>query len=114
MTTAEGTLSITKVAIKITTGDATKEYDGTPLTSNVKNIVYGTVSATVADEISQIKNAITVTGSQTEVGGTAGNNTYTIGETVTDLLKNYEITSAPGTLTVTQSTKPIVITSSTK
>ena len=52
-----------------------------------------------------------VTGSQTEVGGTANNNvfTYTLNEGTT--ATDYSITTVAGTLTVTKSTKAVTITS---
>ena len=53
-----------------------------------------------------------ITGSQTEEGNSPNDFTYTLNaNTKAD---NYEITTTPGTLTVTKSTKALVITSGTE
>ena len=91
----EKTFIISPAPLTITTGSDTKEYDGTPLTSNVANIE-GLVNCETA--------SIEATGSQTAVG--ESQNTYGITWDGTAVSTNYSIaTENLGTLTVT----PIVI-----
>ena len=94
VTTEDGTLTIDKAALKITTGSAEKEYDGEPLTKDGAD-----VEGLQNDE--QIK--VTVTGSQTEVG--SSRNTFEIDWQQTNK-DNYELTEETGTLTVTSKQEP--------
>ncbi len=102
-----GTLSITKRSVTLTSGSATKEYDGTPLTN--KNVTVGGDGFITGEGATY-----DVTGSQTEVGGEEGNNTFTYTLNEGTLAGNYDITPEYGTLTVTKNTKAITIESSTK
>lgn len=87
----EKTFTISPAPLTITTGSDTKEYDGTPLTSNVTSIE-GLVNSETA--------SIDATGSQTAVG--ASQNTYGITWDGTAVSTNYSIaTENLGTLTVT-------------
>ena len=88
----DGKLTIEKRKVTLTSADATKEYDGTPLTSN---------EITVGGEDGFVENegvTYTVTGAQTEVGSSANSFTY-IAKDGTNL-DNYDITKTEGKLTV--------------
>ena len=98
-----GTLTVTPVAIELTANSAAKAYDGTPLTDSGYTISSGSF---VGEEGLA---GVTVEGSQTAVGSSA--NTITGHKLKSNTLaKNYTITYADGTLTVTQSEKVITIT----
>lgn len=93
----DGKLTIEKRNVTLTSADATKEYDGTPLTSN---------EITVGGEDGFVENegvTYTVTGAQTEVGSSANSFTY-IAKDRTNL-DNYDITKTEGKLTVTKNEK---------
>ena len=89
----EGKLTIEKRKVTLTSADASKEYDGTPLTSN--EITVGGEDGFVEGE----GVTYTVTGAQTEVGSSDNSFTY-IANDKTNLETNYEITKTEGTLTV--------------
>ena len=98
-----GTLTVTPVAIELTANSAAKAYDGTPLTDSGYTISSGSF---VGEEGLA---GVTVEGSQTAVGSSA--NTITGHKLKSNTLaKNYTITYANGTLTVTQSEKVITVT----
>ena len=98
-----GTLTVTPVAIELTANSAAKAYDGTPLTDRGYTISSGSF---VGEEGLA---GVTVEGSQTAVGSSA--NTITGHKLKSNTLaKNYTITYANGTLTVTQSEKVITVT----
>jgi len=87
----DGTLSITKRDVVMTSGDASKKYDGTPLTnSNVTVTGSGFVTGEGAD--------YNVTGTQTTKGSSQNIFDYTLksGTSAAD----YSISKAYGTLTV--------------
>ena len=88
----DGKLTIEKRNVTLTSADATKEYDGTPLTSN--EITVGGEDGFVGDE----GVTYTITGAQTAVGSSANSFTY-IAKDGTNL-ENYNITKTEGTLTV--------------
>ena len=88
----DGKLTIEKRKVTLTSADASKEYDGTPLTSN--EIAVGGEDGFVSDE----GVTYTVTGAQTAVGSSANSFTY-IAKDGTNL-DNYDITKTEGTLTV--------------
>ena len=88
----DGNLTITKRNVTLTSADASKEYDGKPLTSN---------EITVGGEDGFVKGegvTYTVTGAQTAVGSSANSFTYIANEGTN--LNNYDITKTEGTLTV--------------
>ena len=87
----QATYTITKRDVTLTSGSATKEYDGTPLTNDTV-----TAEGFVNDE----GVTITVTGTQTEVGSSDNTFTYEPKDNNTNL-SNYKITTQYGTLTVT-------------
>ena len=93
VSTTYGTLSITKAPLTITADSNSKEYDGTPLTDDGWQD-----TAPVGLKGTDAVDSVTVTGTITNVGTTA----------------NYEIEYVNGTLEITQNTKAVVITSSTK
>ena len=70
VTATYGTLTITKRSVTLTSATDTKEYDGTPLTND-------TVTVTGDGFVKNEGATYDVTGSQTEVGGEANNNTFT-------------------------------------
>lgn len=96
------TYNITKRDVTLTSGSATKVFDGTPLTND-------TVTATVTAEgkgfVEGQGVTITVTGTQTEVGFSDNTFTYEPKDNNTNL-SNYEITPIYGTLTVTKKPTP--------
>ena len=90
-------------SVKTATGS--KPYDGKPLKGSELegNAVDGLVNSSDA--------TFTVTGSQTEVGGDARNNTYELTFSSEQMAKNYTLASEQlGTLTVTENADEIVVT----
>ena len=107
VTATYGTLTVTKRSVTLTSATDTKEYDGTPL----KN---ATVTVSGDGFVKNEGATYDVTGSQTEVGGEANNNTFTYTLKTEDdetLEGNYDITPVYGTLTVTKSSKAVTISS---
>ncbi|MBE6010084.1 MAG: hypothetical protein E7236_05470 [Lachnospiraceae bacterium] len=96
--TVPGTLTVNPAPVTISTGSATKAYDGTGLTSDEASI-----TGLVNDETA----TVTATGARVEVGST--DNTYSISW---DSAKaaNYAVTEALGTLTVTQNPTAVTLT----
>ena len=97
VSTVKGTLTVTPRALTITSGSATKAYDGTALT----NSEYTVDGLAGSDGIN-----VTVTGSLTAVGSAENSFTYTLEADPA----NYTITTNPGTLTVTGNTTAITLT----
>ena len=91
----EGTLTVTPKAVVITSGSASKEYDGKELTCD-KVSAEGFVDGEGAE--------YKLTGSQTEVGSSKNTFEYTLNENT--LAENYSITIVEGTLTVTPEKAP--------
>lgn len=99
ITTVNGTLTVNKRDVTITSESATKEYDGQPLTNAAAHVT----GEIINDEI----YAIVATGTQTDVGSTENTIHY---ETSKDFkASNYNLTVHPGTLTVTKNTTAKVI-----
>ena len=98
----DGSLTINKRSVTLTSASDSKVYDGTALT-NDKVTVGG------ADGFADGEGAMyDVTGSQTVVGSSANTFTYTLNKgTKAD---NYTITKAEGTLTVTAAETEVVVT----
>ena len=99
--TNSATVTITPRAVTLTSGDATKVYDGTPLHGDGALAVGG--DGFVGGE----GGSVTYTGAQTEVGSSENTFTYTLNDGT--LAGNYEIAMVNGTLTVTEAYKPLVI-----
>lgn len=95
----ESTIKITPRPITITTGSATKTYDGTPLTNSEIEITKGSL---VNKSDLEYRTNGTITNA-----GTAENSILTIG--TIEMHTNYDITVEEGTLTVTP--RPITLTS---
>lgn len=95
MLTAKATYNITKRDVTLTSGSATKEYDGTPLTNDTV-----TAEGFVNDEGATYN----VTGTQTDVGSSKNEFTYTLNSNTKP--GNYNITTQCGTLTVTKKPTP--------
>ncbi len=93
-----GTLTVTPAPLTVTTGSASKEYDGTPLTSPVAQ-----VAGLVADETAYAA----ATGTLTDAGTMP--NTYTLTWDSANP-SNYEVIESLGTLTVTPNAAAITLT----
>lgn len=102
------TYQVLPKAYTVVTGSASKVYDGEPLLGTDSkvapaNMVEGLVNASDA--------TFSVTGSQTEVGGTPNNNTYELTFASEQMAKNYTLAGEQlGTLTVTEYADEIVVT----
>ena len=107
ITVENGTLTINKRSVTLTSESDEKPYDGTPLT-NPAVTVGG--DGFVNGEVTDIK----ATGSVTTVaeGVVTNTITYTAGESFNE--ENYTITKNEGKLHISPSAKALVITSSTK
>ena len=95
---ADGTLTVEPAKATVTTGSASKSYDGTPLTSTEASIT-GLVNGETA--------AVTATGTITEVG--TAENTYSI-TWGTAKEKNYTLTEKLGTLEITENAAEVTFT----
>lgn len=91
----QATYIITPRNVTLTSGSATKEYDGTPLTNN---------TVTAEGFVNGEGATYNVTGTQTEVGSSENKFTYTLNSDTKP--GNYNITTQCGTLTVTEKTTP--------
>ena len=89
--TNSATVTVSKRAVALTSGSASKVYDGTALTKH-------TVTVGGDGFVSGEGATYTYTGSQTEVGSSANNFSYTLKSNTK--ASNYEITKSTGTLTV--------------
>ena len=94
-----GTLTVTPASVTVTTGSASKAYDGTPLT-NSEAYISGLVNGESA--------TVTATGSITEVGSTE--NSYSISWDSADS-SNYSVSESLGTLRVTAQKGAVTLTS---
>lgn len=93
--TAKATYIINPRPVTLTSASAEKEYDGTALTNN---------TVTAEGFVNGEGATYTVTGTQTEVGSSENNFTYTPNSNTKAV--NYNITTKYGTLTVTEKTTP--------
>ena len=94
--TAEYTLKVTPRPVTITSGSATKMYDGTPLIKH--EVTYGGDKFIDGEGVD-----ITYTGSQTDVGNSKNTFTFKFKDGTAE--ENYDITPDYGTLEVTNSDK---------
>ena len=94
----DGTIIIIPAELTVTTPDANMVYNGTPLTKD------GTISGFVNQETA----TFTTTGSQRAVGSSP--NTYSLNWNGSADPANYTINETIGTLTVTENTEQIVVT----
>ena len=101
VTTVPGTLTVTAKDVIITTGTASKAYDGTALTNS---------EASITGIIPEEKVSVTATGTITEVGDTT--NTYRISWDGANA-SNYNIKEELGTLTITPNATQITFTAAT-
>ena len=98
--TVDGLLTVTKKAVTMTSPNASKTYDGTPLTTLASDVtVTGFVGGEGVD--------ITMTGSQTDVGTSSNEFTYTLNEGTN--ADNYVITETYGILTVNKATASMTV-----
>ncbi|WP_302412893.1 hypothetical protein [uncultured Gemmiger sp.] len=93
--TTQATYIITPRDVTLTSGSATKEYDGTALTND---------TVTAEGFVNGEGATYNVTGTQTEVGSSENNFTYTLNSNTK--AGNYKITPNYGTLTDTKKTTP--------
>lgn len=93
--TTQATYIITPRDVTLTSGSATKEYDGEPLTNN---------TVTAEGFVNGEGATYNVTGTQTAVGSSENNFTYTLNSNTK--ADNYNIKTKYGTLTVTEKTTP--------
>lgn len=95
-----GTLTVIRQAVKIESADASKPYDGTPLTCNEYTVIPSELLN------SGLKFEVKITGSQTAVG--SSDNTILeckiTDSNGADMSKYYDVFLYPGTLTVTEAT----------
>lgn len=97
----DGTLTITKRNVTLTSATDSKTYDGTPLTNS--NVTVG------GDGFANGEGATyEVNGTQTTAGTSDNTFTYTLNDGTKE--KNYEITQNAGTLTVSPSASEIIVT----
>ena len=101
ITTKDGTLTVNKRKVTLTSESAAKAYDGTALT---RPDVKVTGDGFVEGEVSEIK----ATGSITEAGSVKNSISYKENKGFKE--SNYDITLNPGTLTITQNENEVVIT----
>lgn len=94
--TATYTLKVTPRPVTITSGSATKMYDGTPLIKH--EVTYGGDKFVDGEGVD-----ITYTGSQTDVGNSENTFTFKFKDGTAE--ENYDITTDYGTLEVTNSDK---------
>ncbi len=97
----DGSLTITKRDVTLTSANDSKPYDGKALTNN---------GVTVSGDgfVEGEGASYDVTGSQTTVGTSDNKFTYTLNEGTSE--NNYNITKAEGKLTVTADDKEVVVT----
>ena len=97
-----GSIKITPATLTVTTPDASKVYDGTPLTAA------GSISGFVNGETA----TFTTTGSQTEAGNCA--NTYSLIWNKTAVKSDYTVSETIGTLTVNRANVTVTADNKTK
>ena len=104
----DGTLTITKAKVTLTSGNADKEYDGKALTNED---VEGKNANGLTVETGWVEGegaTYEFTGSQLTVGESANTFSYTLNENTK--AENYEITKNEGALTITDRTEKYEIT----
>lgn len=96
----DGSMTITKRKVTLTSATDEKPYDGTALTND---------NVTVSGDgfVSGQGFTANVTGSQTEAGSSENKFTYSLNDGT--LEENYQITCEPGTLTVTANDSEVVV-----
>lgn len=107
VTTANGTLTVTKKILTITAGSDTKVYDGTELT----NDSYTSVGLMTGDDI----ESVTITGSQIIVG--TGDNVPSaavVKNGETDVTTSYEIRYVNGSLIITPAAVTVIAVAKSK
>ncbi|MDO4838072.1 MAG: InlB B-repeat-containing protein, partial [Clostridia bacterium] len=97
----DGALTIGKRSVTLTSADDEKVYDGTALENHTVTVTSGSFAKNEGVDT-------TVTGTQTEAG--ESENKFTYEWHVDTNPDNYEITTVPGTLTVTPVTDKVTVT----
>ena len=101
----DGSLTISKRPVTLTSADLTKVYDGTVLTNGDTPVTVG------GDGFADGEGATyDFTGSQTNVGKSENTFTYTAKDGTNTKLTNYDITTEFGTLEVTPVTDKVTVT----
>lgn len=101
----DGSLTISKRPVTLTSADLTKVYDGTVLTNGDTPVTVG------GDGFADGEGATyDFTGSQTDVGKSENTFTYTAKDGTNTKLTNYAITTEFGTLEVTPVTDKVTVT----
>ena len=95
----QGTVTINKLPVDITSGDGNKTYDGTPLTNST--LTYKDGVEFITDDVT----TVAATGTITNAGSTT--NTIEITYSSADKANNYDVTKHEGQLTVTAATLDI-------
>lgn len=108
------TITVTPRPITVTAGNATKMYDGTPITSTAYTC--SLTAPFTADQVlafSDVIANINITGSQTIVGSNTNTPSAAVitdgGNPAVDKSASYAVTYQPGTLTVTPNTSDITV-----
>ena len=100
----DGSLTINKRNVVLTSETASKPYDGTPLTKPNVTVSTGENEGFVAGEVTDIK----ATGTITNVGSVTNEITFTKGEKFNE--DNYAIEKKEGTLTITAADAEVIVT----
>ena len=95
----QGTVTINRLPVDITSGDDNKTYDGTPLTNST--LTYKDGVEFITDDVT----TVAATGTITNAGSTT--NTIEITYSSADKANNYDVTKHEGQLTVTAATLDI-------
>lgn len=111
----DGTMTIEPAELTVTTGSASKVYDGSPLTEElafIEGLIDNTATAQQGGGVVIVETAaIKATGTQTNAG--TSKNTYEIDWGATKA-RNYRIVENLGTLTVTPAEASITVDSASK
>ena len=113
VTTADGTLTVNAKAVTITANDANKAYDGKPLTEDGFTATDLEEGDTHTFEVEMTKDS-TITNAGTKPNVIATVDGVKIEGEQPVAVGNYLVTTASGTLTITQDEADLVITSATK
>lgn len=92
-----GIIKVTPIVVIVTTPTKEKEYDGTPLTCSLSEIIISPSVSPVAGEVFTLNNDDV---SQTEVGKVNNTVLLTVGNGTKDTTRNYEIVYEEGALIV--------------
>ncbi len=107
--TGSGTVTITPKPITISSGDASKTYDGTALTNNTHSITAGGLAP------DEVIDSVNISGTITNAGSVPNTiSSAVIKDGSIDTTSNYTITYDPGTLTINKVTIVLTADSNSK